>query len=86
MQRILDFLEKFKVVRPPDESVRVNFSQIVGEKLGIAVGVENIKVKNFSIYLSGLNGTEKNEIFIHKRGLLSELKEKIGKELVGDIK
>ncbi len=86
MQKILSLLDKFRKVRPPDEAVRVNFSQIVGEKLGIVIPLENIKVRSFSIYLDGLSAVEKSQIFIYKKILLDELEGKIGKILVNNIR
>jgi hypothetical protein len=74
---IVDFLKKFKTFVPVEKTIREEFIIIVKKETGILLSKENISFHNNTIFLN-TPPTIKNELFMRKQNILSEIKKKMG--------
>ena len=74
---VTSFLDRFKKITLPDESVRKTTSVVLKEVVGVNVDISQISVERESLRIKN-NSLIKSEIFLHKEQILQSLKEKLG--------
>jgi len=79
------FLERFKGITIPNESVRKFVAKIVKEKIDIEIDIKNIEYKNRVVSVNE-HSAIKNEIFLNKKEILRSLRDEFGKDSPKDIK
>lgn len=70
------FLKKFEKILKTNSSQKDEIIEIILKEVKYEIKIENIKIKNTTIFFSNINPILKNEIFIHKEKILNQLKEK----------
>ncbi len=85
MQKITNFLQRFKEIALPNERERVAVKGVVQSELGIDLSIKDITIRNSVAYING-TGVTRSEIFLNKRKILSELEKVILPEKVIDIR
>ncbi|MBI2045944.1 MAG: hypothetical protein HYT28_00785 [Parcubacteria group bacterium] len=82
---IIDFLKKFKTFVPQEKIMRDELIRVVKEETGILLSKENISFHNNMVFIN-TSPTIKNELFMRKKHLLSEMKKKMGDTAPHDIR
>lgn len=85
MQGISIFLEKFKNLTIPDETVRKAFVEAFKVETGTDVPLSDTRVKNGVLYVE-LSPGAKSEMIIKKRAILARIYEVCDPKKLGDIK
>lgn len=85
MQNISAYLEKFKKLTPPDDSLRTKIVQIISDLFEEEIKKEDVRLRNGIVFMSIKNSKLKSEIFLKKRKILEEIKKNFG-EKVRDIR
>ncbi len=80
MKTINLFLEKFKKLKVPDESVRKEFVKIVNNKYSLNIEFKDVKIQNNTIFFKAAS-VLKQEIYFDKREILDTLNKKFNKKL-----
>lgn len=75
MDKISEFLNKYKKLIKSDKDLKEVISLTIKEKIGTEVGPDQISIRNRAVYIKGEAGL-KNEIFLKKSLLLKEINEK----------
>jgi hypothetical protein len=70
---ITNFLDKFKKLLSHSEAVYKIITEIISKHITIVMEEKSIKIKGSIIFVDGTPSL-KNEILIHKQGILSDLK------------
>jgi len=83
--QITKFLEKFKKILFQKEEIHKIVVETISKHLSFELESNQIKIKNTFIYIEG-SPILKNEVLIHKKEILLELKEKIPQYNLIDIK
>lgn len=71
---ITDFLGKFKKILFQKEEIYKLLSEVISSQVSFLIKTNEIKIKNTIIYIDG-SPTLKNEILMHKKTILSKIKE-----------
>jgi len=82
---ISSLLERYKHLRPPNESVRKAVVEILARECKAEITIDNVAVKNKIVYLT-LGSSAKMEVFFKKKKILEELKGLLGEECPTDIR
>ncbi len=72
------FLEKFKKIKPPKKFLQEEILKILQEKINFSFKQKDIEIKGNTILIKTDNQSLKNEIFLKREKILSELTKKIG--------
>ncbi len=80
MKTINLFLEKFKKLQVPDESVRKEFVKIVNDKYSINIDFKDVKIQNNTVFFKAASAL-KQEIYFDKKNILNNLNKKFNKKL-----
>ena len=72
MSGIEIYLEKFKKIKPPDDSLKRAFVSLLSEKFGIKIELEDIKISRGRIYVDA-DPMVKSRIYVNMESILSEL-------------
>ena len=80
MKTINSFLNRFKQIKAPDESVRKTFAQIILKRYGIEVPVSKIKVQNSALYYNAPS-VLKQDIKLNEKEILAKLNQKTGSKV-----
>lgn len=86
MKKINDFLERFKKISIPDESVRLKVVEILSVQFNEEIKLEDISVKNGVVYIKTEDPSFKSDIFLRKRKILEDLNSHLGKITIKDIR
>jgi hypothetical protein len=78
------FLKKFRKLTPPDSYIREIISSVIFNNLKIKINIKKIAIKNNIIYIKE-KPVIKNEIFIHKKTILKEIKKKLKNKTFNNI-
>lgn len=79
-----DFLNKFKNLTKPDETVRRSVVKVVKNKIGFDLGIDDVSVKRGTVFLN-THGAVKERISMKKEEILDLLKEDLGFQAPKDI-
>lgn len=79
------FLERFKKLRPPDETVRLAVIALMGEYCKGDVSLAEVTVKNGTVFVVA-DPALKSELFLKKRKILGELAKQLGDKAPKDIR
>ena len=85
MEKISSYLEKFKKLALPNETVRRSIAQIIQEELKEPLEIKDISVNKNIAYIRG-GSVLKSEIFLKKRKILNKIEEVTGKKDILDIR
>jgi len=85
MIEIKDLLLKFNNFLLSEEVKKESIRKIISEIIKTQIKTEDIKIKNNTIYLN-IKPTYKNEIFLKKDKIFSELKAVLGKKVPQNIR
>jgi hypothetical protein len=72
--KISNFLDKFKKLLSHSEACYKIIAETISKHISITIEEKNIKIKGTTIFING-SPILKNEILIHKQGILTNLKE-----------
>ncbi len=92
MLHITEYFKKFTHLAPPEKVVKEAVEKTVEKHIGVKIAPDSIRVEN-----AGQNGsgstvyiaehpTLKNEIFMHKRAILDDLRASLGAKAPRDIR
>lgn len=70
------YLNKFKDIIPPDKFIKDEFVSTVKSVVGVVIKKDDINIINGNVFVS-TDPIVKNEIFLKKRNVISELKERL---------
>jgi hypothetical protein len=86
MFNISDYLSKFKNITPPDKFVKDELVSVVKDVVGVDIEKGDIDVRNGTVFIS-TDPIIKNEIFLRKKQVMENLKEKLKtyKKTIRDI-
>ncbi len=76
MQKITNFLQRFKGIALPNERERTAILTVIKKEVGIDLNLKDITVRNSIAYIKA-TGIARSEIFLNKRKILSELEKVI---------
>lgn len=79
MKRLVEFLDKFRNLKPPEKAIEDETRKIIKEKINISDSY-NVVFKKPNLTITSHNPVLKNEIFIHKEKILIDLDDKFGKK------
>lgn len=82
MKNISSFLERFKKITIPDESIRLLVVKILNKE----VNLEDVSVKNGIIYIKTPDASLKSDIFLKKQQIIDEINKYLGKITIKDIR
>lgn len=85
MIEIKDLLLKFNNLLLSEEVKREFVGRVISETIGLQIKPKDIKIKDNTVYLN-IKPTYKNEIFLKKDKILSELKKILGKKTPQNIR
>ncbi len=80
------FLNRFANLKPPRKLVLEEAAKIIGGLLNTEIKASEIEERNGVLFLKKQNSALKNEVFLKKKIILEELKEKLGNKSPVDIK
>lgn len=80
-----DFLKKFKNLVPFEKTIKDNLIQIIKEETGILLPKESISFHNNVVFINTIP-VIKNELFMRKQRLLSEMKKRNGNNSPQDLR
>ena len=80
-----DFLKKFKTLVPQEKIVKDEMIQVVLIKTGILLSKEEISFNNNVVFLKTTPAT-RNELFMRKQSILSEMKKRLADKSPQDIR
>ena len=72
MKLIDALLEKYKTLKPPNDTVRREICSVLEKRYNISVAYEKIKIKNGVVYIDA-HPSIKNTLFINKQSILHSL-------------
>lgn len=85
MDRVGNYLEKFKKLAAPHEEVRKILSQAIEGVAGIKIEARDISVRGTVAYI-GVAAALKSEIFLNKKKILGSSGLSVGGEKITDIR
>jgi hypothetical protein len=85
MQNINSYLDKFKNLAVPNESIRKDVAGIIKNEIGIDLEIKDISIKNMVAYIKG-GSAVKSEIFLRKKKILEKIKEADKNNEIVDIR
>lgn len=80
-----DFLKKFKTLIPHEKIVKDELVGVVFDETGILLAKEEIFFHNYVVFLKTTPAT-KNELFMRKKNILSEMKKRLGDKAPQDMR
>ena len=80
MDNINKFLERFKKITIPGESVRIKTAEILSAEFGEEIKIEDISIKINILFIKTSDASLKSEVFLKKNKILGKLREFIGKD------
>lgn len=83
--KISSFLDKFKKLISQKEEIKKTILGVISEVIPCNISEKSLKIKNTSIYIEG-SPLFKNEILIHKKQILNNLKKFLPNNNFLDIK
>ncbi len=69
------YLEKFKKILSQTSFQKETILSVISEEIKFELKLENLKIKNNIVILSGVSPIVKNEIFLHKEKIFKRLKD-----------
>ena len=85
LEKLNNFLERFKKITPPDSSVRKEVAKVIKET-GMEISIEEISIDRNGVVMIKAGGHIKNKVFIKKEEIKKRANEALGKELIKDIR
>ena len=85
MFNIATYLEKFKKMEPPGDSVKCAAEKAILEAVGIRIEKKEMTVVDGVLFLS-VSSIVKNEVYMSKRGVLKKMRAILGEKAVKDIR
>lgn len=85
MQKINNYLEKFKILTIPDETIRQTAVNIIKSEIGVDLEIKDTAVKGSVLYIK-CSGPAKSEIFLRKGMILKKMNNLEGNKKILDIK
>ena len=82
---ISSYLEKFRNIKPPNDSIKKVVIDVISIELGVDLLTENLNVKNNIVYINS-SPTLKNEVLFNKKELLGLVNKKLIGKSVFDIR
>jgi hypothetical protein len=79
------FLEKYKKLTPPDDSVRTEFARVVKKILDIELDKKDISVRNGTLYVKAQPAL-KSELFMRRKQITDEMRVLLEKKTPNDIR
>jgi hypothetical protein len=84
MEKVDLFLEKFKDISPPDESVKKEAVSIIHDVTGIELDTKQITVSRNQLRLE-ISPTLKSRIYMNKESIIERLSNTLHEEKISDI-
>ena len=75
------FLEKFKIITPPDDFIKKTVIEVIKNKTNIDIVRDTIKIEGAIVYMT-VSSVVKNELYMRKKDLLEEINKKIPLQLI----
>ena len=75
------FLEKFKIITPPDDFIKKTIIEVIKNKTNIDIVRDTIKIEGAIVYMT-VSSVVKNELYMRKKDLLEEINKKIPLQLI----
>lgn len=85
MKQISSFFSKVKETVFSGESIKENIIEFFFEELGVRLSLKDFKINRGVLFFSG-SSVFKNEVFLNKEKILSQLESRLGKGKVIDIR
>jgi len=82
---ITSFLDRFKKIIFQKEELKNIIVRVISEEISFKIEDDSLKVKNGCIYIQG-SPTLRNEIMIHKKQILTKIKDLLPENNFIDIK
>lgn len=78
MIEIKDLLSRWSAVLLSEKGKKETLARVLGEAIGVSLNSDDIKIQNGTVYLN-IKPIYKNEIFLKKEKILSQMEEAFGK-------
>ncbi|MCK9351297.1 MAG: DciA family protein [Candidatus Paceibacterota bacterium] len=85
MFNISSYLEKFKRIEPPGDTVKEAAQPAIFEAVGIKIDKQEMEVKDGVLFLL-VPSAVKNEVYMNKRGILEKINNILKEKTVKDIR
>jgi hypothetical protein len=85
MFNISSYLEKFKRLEPPGDTVKSAAQDVIFESIGVKIEKKEMEVRDGILFLS-VPSAVKNEIYMNKRGILEKVRGILNEKAVKDIR
>jgi len=85
MFNISSYLEKFKRMEPPGDSVKIVAQDVIFEVVGVKIEKNEMSVKDGVLFLS-VPSAVKNEVYMSKRGILEKVNGLLKEKSLKDIR
>jgi hypothetical protein len=85
MFNISSYLEKFKRLEPPGDSVKIVAQDVIFEVVGVKIEKKDMSVKDSVLFLS-VPSIIKNEVYMNKRGILEKVNGLLKEKMIKDIR
>lgn len=85
-QPIVEFLNRFKKLAPPDEVVRLSLAQAIEKITEIQIPPNKISVRRDIAFVGTEHPSIKSEILLKKEEILLFLKQQLNRDLLRDIR
>jgi hypothetical protein len=85
MFNINSYLEKFKRLEPPGDTVKTAAVRIIFETIGVKVEKNEMNVKDSILFLS-VSSSVKNEVYMNKKAILEKTRVLLGSKELKDIR
>lgn len=78
MKRLVEFLSRFKNLKPLEKNIEDEARKIIEEKIKTPEGSLGVDFKKPNLTISSQNPALKNEVFLYKEDIVSRIQEKFG--------
>jgi hypothetical protein len=85
MFNISSYLEKFKRLEPPGDSVKIVAQDVIFEVVGVKIEKNEMSVKDSVLFLS-VPSAFKNEVYMSKRTILEKVNGLLKEKTLKDIR
>jgi hypothetical protein len=85
VQEIQFFLEKYKKLAPPDDTVRSEFVRVAEKLIGVQIPKKDVSVRNGTLYVKA-SPALKSELFMRRRIITKEMELLLAKKTPNDIR
>jgi hypothetical protein len=85
MFNITSYLEKFKQMEPPGDSVKIVAQDVIFGVIGVKIEKKEMCVKDSVLFLS-VPSAVKNEVYMSKRGILERVNGLLKEKTIKDIR